>query len=148
MQQDKKYNPDKGESLKTQFSRFAARVKHRWNGQPVGLDDINTIKLPAVSVGAYYFGIEPSYFATRNEGNKWNIEAKTSYGGEYQTIDRVATDLDLPAALDFLAQKNPRSMMFDTGKYWHPVSVAKLIGHEFPTGQNAKPAAKAPEMSA
>jgi len=150
MEPEKKYNPKKSESLKQQFTRAASRWKHWWNGQPYTLDDINTIKLPSVSVTDYLYGDDYSYFATRNKGGKWNVEAQKNWGGEYLEVKPLAQDLELTAALDLMAEKNPRSMMFDTHKYWHPASVAKMIGHVFGKEEpkNAPPAAKPPAPSA
>lgn len=149
MEPEKKYNPNKSESIKQQFTRAASRWKHWWNGQPYTLDDVNTIKLPATSANAYLYGIEPSYFASRNKGGKWNLEAQTNYGGEYLDIKPVAKDLELPALLDLMAQKNPRGMMVDRAKYWHPAAVAQMIGHVFgKDGPEAKPTAKPAEPGA
>lgn len=142
------YDPNKGESFKTQFNRTITRWKKQWNKQPLTLDDVGTIKLPAVNSLDYFYGIEPSYFATRNEGGKWNIDKQESYGGEYPVQNTtVATDLDLPQLLAKLAELNPKSMEKDTDKFWHPVSIAKLAGlaaAETPAPQAPKAATAAP----
>lgn len=141
MSQEKKYNPKKSESLSQQFNRFKSRMKRRWNGEQVMLEDINTIKLPAVDSMRHRYALEPSYFATRNAGGKWNVEQQENWGGEYLFQKTIATDLDLPELLDFLAEKNPASMKQDTTKYWHPASVALLIGHEFKKDRKKQPPA-------
>lgn len=128
------YNPAADESLKQQFGRFASRMKHRFKGEALTLDDINVIKLPYAPVGTWDdLTGAASYFATRNPGGKWNIEEKTNFGAEAEPfIKTVATDLDLPAALNQLAELNPRAMLRETTKFWHPASVSKLIGHSIP----------------
>lgn len=142
--EQKKYNPNKSEGLKQQFTRAASRWKHWWKGEEYTLDDINTIKLPATSSTEYLYGDEYSYFASRNKGGKWNVEAQKNYGGEWLETRPVGTDLELTAALDLMAQKAPKSMMVDTTKYWHPAAVARMIGHVFgKEGQNNEPAAPA-----
>lgn len=140
MAEAKKYNPDKSESLKTQFGRFASRMKHRWNKEPVTLDDINVIKLPSPDL----FSLQPSYFASRNEGGKWNVDSKIVVpGGEVPHIEEnVAINLELADALDLMAAKSPEAMKKNTAKYWHPVSVAKLVGHNFKSADTETPANK------
>lgn len=133
----------KPESLSRQFSRFAARMKRRWNGEQIMLEDINTIKLPAVESYGSRRTPSVSYFASRNRGGKWDVEQQDEYGGEYLHSKKIATDLELPELLDFLAEKNPDSMKVDTTKYWHPASVGLLIGHTFKNNSPSKPSAPA-----
>lgn len=131
---DKGYDPAADESLSKQFSRFAARMKHRLHGQPVTLDDINVIKLPHAPTGTWDdITNAVSYYATRNAGGKWNIEEKWSVGPEVEPITSiVGMDLELPAALDQMAELAPRAMLRETTKFWHPAAVAKMIGHNIP----------------
>lgn len=141
MPYEPEYRNDPGESLKIQFDRTMSRLKKQWKGEALTIEDINTVKLPAVWIDGYFNGHEASYFAKRNEGGKWNVEKQTGTGGTYGPRSvTVKRDLALKDALDYMAKQSPDAMLYNTKKYWHPVAVAKLIGHEMAAPwQNPKP---------
>lgn len=133
------YNPKRSESLVKQFSRFKSRMSHRLHGEAVTLDDINEIRLP--NANPMLYNLDPDYVATRNAGGKWNVKGSVNVEGQQMFVETVGQDLELGAALDLMAAKNPAGMNWDTEKYWHPAAVAKLIGHTFPSRQPAAPKA-------
>lgn len=114
------------EPLSHQFLRFANRTARLMNGEPIGPDDLNIIKMPADH--------GKRYFAKRNAHGNWNVWLRTgnAQGPEPLTDTLLGQNLTIGAALDQLAQIYPAGMQRFDDMHWHPRQVAACIGHRFP----------------
>lgn len=114
------------EPLTRQFRRFSSRIARAMNYEPIEPADLNVIKLPETPAGRFY--------AKRNADNRWNVWHRTgsAQGPEPICDTLLGMDLKIGDALNLLAAQSRSGMQSQTHMHWHPIHVAKRIGHVFP----------------